>query len=168
MPLQYRKFYLKYEVRRKINHLIYSTAPRLSEVRGVICEFKIRACDLGQCSDTWNIFQYWIVLGPRLTVWQLLSLIARFMGPTWGPSGADRTQMGPMFAPWISLSEIAMVNHIMLGRFFNKPFLHWNNSLRHCFFFTSMCLKNYANRICYCSCGKILLLGETKYTFFWV
>ena len=25
-------------------------------------------------------------------------LIARFMGPTWGPSGADRTQVGPMLA----------------------------------------------------------------------
>ena len=27
------------------------------------------------------------------------SLIARVMGPTSGPSGADRTQMGPMLAP---------------------------------------------------------------------
>ena len=27
------------------------------------------------------------------------SLIARFMGPTWGPSGAGRTQVGPMLAP---------------------------------------------------------------------
>ena len=26
------------------------------------------------------------------------------MGPTWGPSGADRSQMGPMLAPWILLS----------------------------------------------------------------
>ena len=26
------------------------------------------------------------------------SLIARFMGPTWGTSGADRTQVGPMLA----------------------------------------------------------------------
>ena len=26
------------------------------------------------------------------------TLIARFMGPTWGPSGADRTQVGPMLA----------------------------------------------------------------------
>ena len=26
-------------------------------------------------------------------------LKARFMGPTWGPSGADRTQVGPMLAP---------------------------------------------------------------------
>ena len=26
------------------------------------------------------------------------------MGPTWGPSGADRTQVGPMLAPWTLLS----------------------------------------------------------------
>ena len=32
------------------------------------------------------------------------SLIARFMGPTWGPSGADRAQVGPMSAPWTLLS----------------------------------------------------------------
>ena len=31
-------------------------------------------------------------------------LIARFIGPTWGPSGTDRTQMGPMLAPWTLLS----------------------------------------------------------------
>ena len=28
----------------------------------------------------------------------LLTLIARFLGPAWGPSGADRTQVGPMLA----------------------------------------------------------------------
>ena len=32
------------------------------------------------------------------------ALVARFMGPTWGPSGADRTQVGPMLAPWTLLS----------------------------------------------------------------
>ena len=32
------------------------------------------------------------------------SLIARFMGPIWAPSGADRTQVGPMLAPWSLLS----------------------------------------------------------------
>ena len=32
------------------------------------------------------------------------ALIARFMGPTWGPSGAERTQVGPMLAPWSLLS----------------------------------------------------------------
>ena len=30
--------------------------------------------------------------------------IARFMGATWGPSGADRTQVGRMLAPWTLLS----------------------------------------------------------------
>ena len=32
-----------------------------------------------------------------------LLVFARFMGPTWGPPGADRTQVGPMLAPWILL-----------------------------------------------------------------
>ena len=36
------------------------------------------------------------------------SLIARFMGPTWGPSGADRTQVGPMLAPWTLLSGMTL------------------------------------------------------------
>ena len=30
--------------------------------------------------------------------------IAKFMGPTWGPSGSCRPHMGPMLAPWTSLS----------------------------------------------------------------
>ena len=34
---------------------------------------------------------------------QAITLIVRFMGPTWGPSGADRTQVGPMLAPWTLL-----------------------------------------------------------------
>ena len=29
---------------------------------------------------------------------------ARFAGPIWGPSGADRTQVGPILAPWTLLS----------------------------------------------------------------
>ena len=36
------------------------------------------------------------------------SLIARFMGPTLGPSGADRTRVGRMLAPWTLLSGIPM------------------------------------------------------------
>ena len=40
-----------------------------------------------------------IILGHRGT-----TLIARFVGSTWGPSGADRTQVGPMLAPWTLLS----------------------------------------------------------------
>ena len=35
-----------------------------------------------------------------------IPLIARFMGPTWGPSGADRTQVGSMLAPWTLLTGL--------------------------------------------------------------
>ena len=46
---------------------------------------------------------------------QYISLIAKFMGPTWGPSGADRTQVGPMLAPWTLLSVIVSI----------LPYYHW-------------------------------------------
>ena len=32
------------------------------------------------------------------------SQIAKFMGPTWGPPGSCRPQMGPLLAPWTLLS----------------------------------------------------------------
>ena len=43
------------------------------------------------------------------------SLIARFMGPTWGPPGADRTQVGPMWVPmkiaiWVVILMSALWN----------------------------------------------------------
>ena len=39
-----------------------------------------------------------------------MSQIAKFMGPTWGPPGSCRPQMGPMLAPWILLSGIVPSN----------------------------------------------------------
>ena len=42
------------------------------------------------------------------------SLVARLMGPTWGPYGADRTQVGPMLSPWTLLSGIFCNLHIAL------------------------------------------------------
>ena len=41
------------------------------------------------------------------TINAIPSLIARFMAPTWGPSGANRAQVGPMLAPWTLLSGFA-------------------------------------------------------------
>ena len=34
------------------------------------------------------------------------------MGPTWGPYGADRTQVGPILAPWTLLSGIATITKL--------------------------------------------------------
>ena len=47
-----------------------------------------------------------VTLQPEQSGRHFASLIARFMGPTWGPSRADRTQVGPMLAPWTLLSGI--------------------------------------------------------------
>ena len=35
----------------------------------------------------------------------ILPLIAKFMGPSWGPPGAARTQVGPMLVTWTLLSR---------------------------------------------------------------
>ena len=44
---------------------------------------------------------WWIVKSENMGI---LTLIARFMGPTWGPSGADKTHVGPLLASWTLLS----------------------------------------------------------------
>ena len=51
----------------------------------------------------------------------LVSLIARFLGPTLGPPGTDRTQVGPMLAPGTLLfvySMIYLLSHPSLGRLY--------------------------------------------------
>ena len=40
------------------------------------------------------------------------SQIPRFMGPTWGPPGSCRPQMGPMLAPWTLLSGIPSMRYV--------------------------------------------------------
>ena len=41
--------------------------------------------------------------------------IARFMGPTWGPSGSCQPQMGPMLAPWTLLSMELLCTGVIRG-----------------------------------------------------
>ena len=50
------------------------------------------------------IWHTWVTHWKYMNTTDLAALIARFMRPTWGPPGADRTQVGPMLAPWILLS----------------------------------------------------------------
>ena len=49
------------------------------------------------------------------------SLIARFMGPTWGPSGANRTQVGTMLAPWTLLSGFMCRTMMHMGYRDTRP-----------------------------------------------
>ena len=54
------------------------------------------ACMFASCDNI--IFSTMLLCEPMLT------RIARFMGPTWGPAGAYGTQVGPILAPWTLLS----------------------------------------------------------------
>ena len=99
----------------------------------------------GECGKVWSILQnmctvllcfglFWLY-GQCLKImkdvndWYLIttkynkaSQIARFMGPTWGPPGDDRTQVGPMLAPWTLLSGMnymhifVVVHQFIAGR----------------------------------------------------
>ena len=70
------------------------------------------------CNALFNIDELqscpWDPLGSPQRDPDWTSLIARFMGPTWGPSGADRTQVGPMLAPWTLLSGLTSVCSVSL------------------------------------------------------
>ena len=52
----------------------------------------------------WN--DWWLVINVTSLIFTVPALIARFMRPTWGPPGANRTQAGPMLVPWTLLSGI--------------------------------------------------------------
>ena len=47
------------------------------------------------------------------------------MGPTWGPSGAVRTQMGPMLAPWTLVSGITITKQYKTLYIFYIDKLHF-------------------------------------------
>ena len=64
--------------------------------------------------------------------------IARFVGPTWGPPGSCRPQMGPMLAPWTLLlgelqwpkimetaKTLALTLEISPPRVFMTPYYQW-------------------------------------------
>ena len=66
-------------------------------------------------------------------------LIAKFMGPTWGPSGADRTQVGPMLAPWTLLSgslRVVTFYYLIMS-------LAWLNCLDRVDFLLNIILKYF-------------------------
>ena len=51
------------------------------------------------CATSSCLWHGWVITFHRV----YLSHDSKVIGPTWGPSGADRTQVGPMLAPWILL-----------------------------------------------------------------
>ena len=61
-------------------------------------------CPLPYTIDIVPFGSNWILTLIFFLIIQIPTLIARFMGPKWGPSRADKAQVGPMLAPWTLLS----------------------------------------------------------------
>ena len=91
----------------------------------------------------------WLTANFVLTVCCAISQIAKFMGPTWGPPGSCRPQMGPMLAPWTLLSgyllmiEFHLFNCSLLSfkvaniwkHFRPTNLTHWGRVLHTCFIY---------------------------------
>ena len=87
----------------------------------------------------------------------MASLIARFMGPTWDPSGADRTQVGPMLAPLTLLSGITSLWNVIDYKMIN---MYWY----YLFIFVwivSMAGTTNSGILC-CDCKWFIILSESK------
>ena len=64
------------------------------------------------CIANGKMFGNW-----RLVIVSAMTQISRFMGPSWGPSGADRTQVDPMLAPGTLLSGELKMFFMKIGLF---------------------------------------------------
>ena len=76
----------------------------------IICDIMVKKNDFSKVARTWFETQIWFSKSWFCSAVHTISPIARFMGPAWGPSGADRTQVGPMLAPWTLISGIQRVD----------------------------------------------------------
>ena len=119
-----------------IDGILFCTYPNSNKVIASECCI----CDAATCvtvahSPAWYYSQTdfpsilideWIWLMSEFDWWvNSPSLIARFMGPTWGPSGTDRTQVGPMLATWTLLIKVKWAPDLSLSRHILNGLTHW-------------------------------------------
>ena len=88
--------------------------------------FSTWCCNL---SALQRCFAWWFMV---LMERSILTLIARFMGPTWGPSGADRTQVGPVLAPR-TLPSGYVCSRPQIQYMFSYNALCWESDLSRAF-----------------------------------
>ena len=113
------------------------------------------------------------------------SRMAWFMGPTWCPSGADRTQVGPILAPWTLLSgkicgdTTSFTHNVISGRwpkniFYRHTVLNTACTSNHTDASHLACLARrrlhfytvalrITRQIVRASIGKIYVLDRSKY-----
>ena len=96
-------FCMVYEMLQEAGWYIRHVPSRTSPINHCHCltvsQFAMFPVGMGEGPR--GIMEGWTVQCHPLCPWSLfwttgLTLIARFMGPTWGPPAADRTQVGPI------------------------------------------------------------------------
>ena len=80
-----------------------------------------------QPTDFCRYFSFCPVAHTYINLSSSATHIARFMGPTWDPPGADRTQAGSMWATWTLLSGNAQ---ILIGNNVMQPYLNMKTNYR--------------------------------------
>ena len=70
--------------------------------------------------------------GASFVLYSIRSQIARLMGPTWGPPGSCRPQVGPILAPWTLLSGVFMRYLVTFVVIILSPPRHVGWSVRCC------------------------------------
>ena len=125
------------------------------------------------CVSRWNMF-----------ISERAPQISRFMGPTWGPPGANMTQVGPMLVPWTLLSGAPTAGHDAGGwsHIGYQHQMHLKLKSREMFFDQNIHLTSFGffHRVwqwyCYALCKKskrfdnwvIITYGKTGFRENWV
>ena len=98
-------------------HVYIESGPRLCPVNVVylMCSRMVKQDSKMSCWVDWyTVLIWWLWDSQGMSHGrQLAAQIARFMGPTWGSHGVDRTQVGPVLAPWTLLS--GWCHHVWLA-----------------------------------------------------
>ena len=108
-----------------------------------------------------NDYHNMVVTVASIRVFHAAALTERFMGPTWGPYGADRTQVGPMLALWTLLS----------GRLLHN-FESSSNSIMTCFTLYMWYIMRSSSQVLNIIsssllCNLRILLGHIARDFIW-
>ena len=77
-----------------------------------LCKTAKRTLDINWMSESDGIGFNVFTNRANICWHQYSPLMARFMGPTWGPSGEDRTQVGPMLAQWALLCLVMQMQQM--------------------------------------------------------
>ena len=90
----------------------WTMAPHFSEISITYNISRAHSSIVVDFAQSLSSYSYWgicvmvsVVVKQHWHIRRVDTQIARLMGPTWDPSGADRTQVGPMLSPWTLLGS---------------------------------------------------------------